>query len=60
VHGQHSAEATYVIWTYGRRATEVGLSPSERMGPVRCPETSVNNYHTTPRNTPEYRRFQRS
>ena len=23
------------------------------MGPLRCPETSVNNYHTTPRNIPE-------
>jgi hypothetical protein len=23
----------------------------------RCPETSVNNYHTTPRNTPEDRNF---
>jgi hypothetical protein len=27
------------------------------MGPIRCLETSVNNYHTTPRNTPEDRRF---
>jgi hypothetical protein len=25
------------------------------MGPIRCPETSVNNYHTTPRNIPEER-----
>jgi hypothetical protein len=25
------------------------------MGPIRCPETSVNNYHTTPRNVPEER-----
>jgi hypothetical protein len=24
-----------------------------KMGPIRCPETSVNNYHTTPRNIPE-------
>jgi hypothetical protein len=23
------------------------------MGPIRCPETSVNNYQTKPRNTPE-------
>jgi hypothetical protein len=23
------------------------------MGPIRCPETSVNNYHTTPCNYPE-------
>jgi hypothetical protein len=27
------------------------------MGPIRCPETSANNYHTTPHNTPEDRRF---
>jgi hypothetical protein len=26
------------------------------MGPRRCPETSVNSYHTTPRNIPEERR----
>jgi hypothetical protein len=26
------------------------------MVPIGCPETSVNNYHTTPRNTPEDRR----
>jgi hypothetical protein len=26
------------------------------MGPICCPETSVNNYHTTPRNIPEERR----
>jgi hypothetical protein len=25
------------------------------MGPIRCPETSVNNYHATPRNIPEER-----
>ena len=24
-----------------------------KMGPIRCPETSVNNYETTPRNIPE-------
>jgi hypothetical protein len=29
-----------------------------KMGPTRCPETSVNNYHTTPRNIPEERRSQ--
>jgi hypothetical protein len=28
-----------------------------KMGPTR-PETSVNNYHTTPRNIPEERRSQ--
>jgi hypothetical protein len=28
-----------------------------KMGPIRCPETSVNNYHKTPGNTPEDRRF---
>jgi hypothetical protein len=26
------------------------------MGQIRCPETSVNNYHTTARNIPEERR----
>jgi hypothetical protein len=26
------------------------------MGPIRCPETSVKNYHTAPRNIPEERR----
>jgi hypothetical protein len=29
-----------------------------RMGLTRCPETSVNYYHTRPRNNPEDRRFQ--
>jgi hypothetical protein len=27
-----------------------------KVGLIRCPETSVNNYHTTPRNFPEQRR----
>jgi hypothetical protein len=27
-----------------------------KMEPIRCPETSVNNYHTRPRNIPEERR----
>jgi hypothetical protein len=27
-----------------------------KMGTIRCPETSVNNYHSTPRNIPEERR----
>jgi hypothetical protein len=27
-----------------------------KVGPIRCLETSVNNYHTTPRNIPEDRR----
>jgi hypothetical protein len=27
------------------------------MGPIRCPETSVNDYHTTPCNYPEDHRF---
>jgi hypothetical protein len=30
------------------------------MGPIRCPETSVNDYHTTPRNIPEERRSHRN
>jgi hypothetical protein len=28
-----------------------------KMVQIRCPETSVNNYHTTPRNIPEERRY---
>jgi hypothetical protein len=28
-----------------------------KVGPIRCPETSVNSYHTTPRNIPKNRRF---
>jgi hypothetical protein len=28
-----------------------------KMGPIRRPETSVNNYHMTPRNIPEERRY---
>jgi hypothetical protein len=28
-----------------------------KMGPIRCPETSVNSYHTTPCNYPEENRF---
>jgi hypothetical protein len=28
-----------------------------KMGPIRCPETSANNYHTTPCNYPEDRIF---
>jgi hypothetical protein len=37
------------------------LVPSSRVkspGPISCPEPSVNNYHTTPRNNPEERRSQ--
>jgi hypothetical protein len=26
------------------------------MGPIGCPETSIKDYHTTPRNIPEERR----
>jgi hypothetical protein len=29
-----------------------------KMGPIRCPETLVNNYHMTPYNIPEERRCQ--
>jgi hypothetical protein len=32
------------------------LRGSRKMGPIDCPETSVNNDHTTPRNIPEERR----
>jgi hypothetical protein len=28
-----------------------------KMGPIGCPETSVQNYHSTPRNIPEDRRY---
>jgi hypothetical protein len=28
------------------------------MGPIRCPQTSVKDYHSTLRNTPEERRSQ--
>jgi hypothetical protein len=28
-----------------------------KMAPIRCPETSANNYHTTPPNIPEQRRY---
>jgi hypothetical protein len=28
-----------------------------KMGPIRCPETSVKNDHTTPRNIPEERKY---
>jgi hypothetical protein len=27
-----------------------------KIGPIRCPETTVNHYHTTPRNIPQERR----
>jgi hypothetical protein len=37
---------------------EAGKRSGVRMGPIRCPETSVNNYHTTPCNNPEDHRFQ--
>jgi hypothetical protein len=29
-----------------------------KIRPIRCPETSISNYHTTPRNIPEERRSQ--
>ena len=29
-----------------------------KMGPIRCPETSVHNYHPTPCNNPEDHRYQ--
>ena len=29
----------------------------DKMGPIRCPETSVNNYQTAPCNYPEDHRF---
>ena len=33
------------------------VKKSLKMGPIRCPETSVNDYHSTLSNTPEERRF---
>lgn len=30
-----------------------------KMGPIRCPETSVSNYESAPRNSQEERRFRR-
>jgi hypothetical protein len=59
-----------VFWVITRRRVVIiyrrffagFLSYSEswpvKMGPTCCPETSVNNYHTTPCNYPEDHRFQ--
>ena len=45
---------------YGHDGESLRFTTTEtvRMGEIRYPETSVNNYHTTPLNTPEDRRFQ--
>ena len=43
----------------GQRIGPISTSQeSEKMGPIRCPVTSVNNYHKTPPNIPEERRSQ--
>jgi hypothetical protein len=47
----------HMVIVYRRFGTNVSFPSSLVKSPVRCPETSVNNYHTTPRNTPENRRF---
>ena len=41
-----------------RKKKDYSNSWPVKIGPTRCPETSVNNYHTTPRNIPEERRSQ--
>jgi hypothetical protein len=43
--------------TYRSRlqGSRVRDSWSSKMGPIRCPETSVNNHHRRPRNIPEER-----
>jgi hypothetical protein len=51
-----------VYWRFGTRH-QCHLQGSKyfwplKMVPIHCPETSVDDYHTTPRNTPEERRSQ--
>jgi hypothetical protein len=46
VCGQHSAEVVVCHLTYGRRATEVGLSLGFEV-------LTINNYHETPHNISE-------
>jgi hypothetical protein len=41
---------------YGNYVVKMESSPM-KMGPTRCPETSVNNYHTKPCNYPKDHRF---
>jgi uncharacterized membrane protein YbaN (DUF454 family) len=49
---------TYRSHLHGSRFQDSYLeSWPVKMGPIRCPETSVNNYHTTPCNNPEDQRF---
>jgi hypothetical protein len=47
-----------VVILYRRFGTThpLGLFDPSRMGRIRCPETSVNDYHSTLRNTPEERK----
>jgi hypothetical protein len=47
---------TYLSHLHGWRIREAKDSWPLKMGPMQCPETSVNNYHTTPCNIPEERR----
>jgi hypothetical protein len=44
---------------HGVYFTPEGRSWPLKMGPIRCPETSVKNYHSTLCYTPEERRSQR-
>ena len=49
-----------LVVLYGRLGTtcrsRLQGSRIEKEGPIGCPETSVKNYHCTPRNIPEERR----
>ena len=47
-----------LFWGVTRRV--LGPIRPVKMGPIRYPETSVNNHHTTPCNNPEERRSQSS
>jgi hypothetical protein len=44
-----------VYWRFGKTCRS-GLVAPCKMGPIRCPETSVKDYHSTLRNIPEERR----
>jgi hypothetical protein len=44
-------------WNLGKAYEAYSESWPVKMGLTRCPETSVNNYHTTPCNYPDDHRF---
>jgi hypothetical protein len=48
---------TYRSHHHGSRVRVGKDSWPVNMEPIYCPETSVNNYHTTPHNIPEERRY---